>query len=77
MKNNRKLKRVVTVSDKKEVDNDVSSFEAQAKIKAGTHFKTSDVAINIASDEELKVGRVRNSTKAMDIATAIYLQSLQ
>lgn len=69
MKNNRKLKRAVTISDKKEMENDVSSLEAQAKVKAGTHFKASDVAINIASDEELKVGRVRNSTKAMDIAT--------
>ena len=55
MKNSKKQKKAVSVSHTR-----VATIEEQAKIKAGTHF-----AKSIASDEELKAGRLRNSSKTM------------
>lgn len=59
MKNKKQDKRASQNND------DVNSTESLAKLKAGTHFKASDVAKGMAVDDSLEHGRVNNSSKAM------------
>lgn len=62
MKNNKQNKRA------SEGNGNANTIESQAKLKAGTHFKASDIAEGMAVDNVLGHGRVNNSSKSMEQA---------
>lgn len=55
-------------TSKRAGEDDMNSIATQAKLKAGTHFKSSDIAEGMAVDDTLGHGRVNNSSRTMEQA---------
>ncbi len=73
MKNIKKQNRELRGS---EADN-VNSMVEQAKLKAGTHFKASDIAKGMAVDDSLNHVRLNSSSKSMDEAAKRFNTSME
>jgi hypothetical protein len=64
-----KMNLTETKAEEKLVEAGVNSVKGMAALKAGTHFKASDVAKSISVEDSLVHGRVNNSSKAMEAAS--------
>ena len=73
MKNSKKQKRALRGNEA----DDVNSLGQQAKLKAGTHFKASDIAKGMAVDDSLNHGRLNSSSKSMDDAANRFNVSME
>tara|TARA_R110000850_G_scaffold235471_1_gene360294 strand:- start:360 stop:860 length:501 start_codon:yes stop_codon:yes gene_type:complete len=67
--NKKALNLAETKAEEKLQDSGVDSIGAIAALKAGTHFKASDVAMGMSVEKGLEHGRLNNSSKAMEAAT--------